>query len=90
LLQRLGIGDFFGELALLSDLERSAAAIAYESTQLLVLFQNDMFSLIEREPDLGVRLIRMLSRVLGERLLRLNEEYARNMNKAGPREDAQE
>ncbi|MFC1525982.1 CHASE2 domain-containing protein [Candidatus Latescibacterota bacterium] len=77
LLQRLGEGDFFGELALLSDLHRAATAVAYEPCELLVLFQADLYDLIEREPELGVRLIRSLSRILGERLIQVNEELAK-------------
>ena len=87
LLQRLGEGDFFGELALLSDLPRPASAVAYEPTELLVLFQADLYDLIERAPELGVRLIRTLSRILGERLLQVNEQLVRlehsNPEKAG-------
>lgn len=73
MLQRLEEGDFFGELALLSDMPRSASAVAYELSELLVLFQSDLYELIEREPELGVRLIRSLSRILGERLVQVNE-----------------
>jgi CRP/FNR family transcriptional regulator, cyclic AMP receptor protein len=78
LLQRLEPGDFFGELALLSDLRRSATAVANRPTQMLVLFQSELFELIERRPELGVRLIRTLSRVLGERLARFNERVDGN------------
>ena len=74
MLQRLKEGDFFGELALLSDLHRPASALAYEPAELLVLFQADLYDLIEREPELGVRLIRTLSRIMGERLIQVNEE----------------
>lgn len=77
LLQRLGEGEFFGELALLSDLPRPASAVAYQKAELLVLFQNDLFDLIEQQPELGVRLIRSLSRILGERLIQVNEQLVR-------------
>ena len=77
LLQRFGKGEFFGELALLSDVRRSASAVAYEPAELLVLFQSDLYDLIEREPELGVRLIRTLSRIVGERLIRTSEELVR-------------
>ena len=77
LLQRLTEGDFFGELALLSDVLRSATAIAYEKSEILVLFQADLFDMIERQPELGVRLIRALSRITGERLIQGNEELVR-------------
>lgn len=74
LLQRLNTGDFFGELALLSDLLRPASAVAYEPSELLVLFQSDLYDLTERQPEIGVRLIRALSRITGERLVQLYEE----------------
>ena len=78
LLQRLEDGDFFGELALLNDLRRPASAVAYEPAELLVLFQADLYDLIEREPELGVRLIRSLSRIMGERLIQVNDELIRH------------
>ena len=74
LIQRLGAGDFFGELALLSDLPRPASAVAYEPSELIVLFQTDLYDLISREPELGMRLIRSLSRITGERLVHTYEE----------------
>ncbi len=80
LLQRLSVGDFFGELALLSDLRRPASAVAYEPCELLVLFQADLYDLIEREPELGVRLIRSLSRITGERLIQINEELIKKVD----------
>ncbi|MBB29082.1 MAG: hypothetical protein CME25_09300 [Gemmatimonadetes bacterium] len=72
--QRLSAGDFFGELAVLSDLHRPASAVAYKPVELLVLFQADLYDLMEREPELGVRLIRRLSRIMGERLIHTYDE----------------
>lgn len=86
LLQRLVAGEFFGELALLSSLQRSASAVAYEPTEMLVVFQADVYEMLELEPELGVELIRTLSRILGERVIRINEELARLQ--AGPEEGA--
>jgi len=86
LLQRLGAGDFFGELALLSDLHRPASAVAYEPSELLVIFQADLYDLIEREPELGVRLIRSLSRIMGERLIQVNEALVRRNDRRTPEE----
>jgi adenylate cyclase len=76
--QRLSEGDFFGELALLSDLHRPASAVAYEPVELLVLFQADLYDLIGREPELGVRLIRSLSRIMGERLIHTYDELMKS------------
>ena len=77
LLQRLSMGDFFGELALLTDLPRSASAVTYGPSELLVLFQADLYDLIESEPEMGVRLIRSLARIIGERLIHVNDEFVR-------------
>ena len=52
--------------------------------------KNDMFLLVESDPELGVRLIRMLSGVLGERLMRLNEEYIHNLNMGNTRKEGRE
>ncbi|MFH1567044.1 MAG: CHASE2 domain-containing protein [Gemmatimonadota bacterium] len=85
LLQRLRTGEFFGELALLSSLRRSASAVAYESSELLVMFQADLYELLELEPELGGQLLRTLSQILGERVVRINEELARLQGaKQGP------
>ena len=61
-------------MALLSDLPRPASAVAYEPSELIVLFQTDLYDLINREPELGMRLIRSLSRITGERLVHTYEE----------------
>jgi hypothetical protein len=49
---------------------------------MLVVFQADVYEMLELEPELGVELIRTLSRILGERVIRINEELARLQ--AGP------
>ena len=87
LLQRLTAGDFFGELALLSDIRRPASAVVYEPSELLVLFQADLYDLIEREPELGMRLIRSLSRITGERLVHLYDELIRTRRDADSTEE---
>ena len=51
---RLGVGDFFGELALLKpDAKRTATVIAIKSCELLKLEQRDLQSLLERHADLA-------------------------------------
>ena len=44
-------GDFFGEMALLDGLPRSADAIAMEETQLYILSRNDFLSFMEHSAD---------------------------------------
>lgn len=68
LLAELADGEFFGELALLDNSPRSAAAVAKAPTTMLGFFQSDLFDLVERNPKLGVKVMTNLSRVIGERL----------------------
>ena len=44
----MGVGDFFGEMALLSDEPRSATIIAEEDTDCFVLFKGHFKHLVER------------------------------------------
>ncbi len=71
-------GDFFGELALLDDEPRSASAIAKKASRLIGFFRTDLLTLIERSPELGNRVLLNLSRVLGERLRKTNQEMAKS------------
>lgn len=67
-LAELGPGEFFGELALLDESPRSAAAIVKTNCKIWGMFQSDLFSLIERNPRLGVKITLQLARIIGERL----------------------
>ena len=49
---RLGAGDFFGEIALVSDGPRMATAVATMPSMLLVLDIVDFRALISQQPDL--------------------------------------
>ena len=67
-------GDFFGELALLDDSPRSATAIAKTSCGMLCFFRSDLFDLISRKPQIGVKILLCLAKTIGERLKKANEE----------------
>jgi len=69
--------DFFGELALLDEEPRSASAIAITQSRLIGFFRTDLLTLMERSPELGNKLLLNLSRVLGERLRRTNQELTK-------------
>ena len=68
ILAELGVGDFFGELALFDDEPRSANAIATSDADLLGFFTQDLMTLQERNPVLGQKILFNLGGVLGERL----------------------
>ncbi|MDX1531091.1 MAG: cyclic nucleotide-binding domain-containing protein, partial [Rhodothermales bacterium] len=73
-LTELTDGDFFGEIALLNETPRSAAAIARTPATLYGLFQPELFDLFERDPHMGVKVLVPLSQVLSQRLLRANRQ----------------
>lgn len=62
LLGSLGPGDYFGEMALIDELERSATVIANEPTTVLSLDRLDLRKEIELAPDLAIDLLTLLSR----------------------------
>jgi len=74
---KLESGDFFGELALLDEEPRSASAISTMPSRLIGFFRTDLLTLMKRSPELGNKILLNLSRILGERLRRTNQELAK-------------
>jgi CRP-like cAMP-binding protein len=72
-LAELSEGDFFGELSLLDQEARSATAVATDYSTLLVFSQTDLLSLLERNPELGNKILLNLARVISARLRKTNE-----------------
>jgi CRP-like cAMP-binding protein len=71
MLNALGAGDLFGEVALFDGQARTADAVAAEPTELFVLRRNDMMGFLERHPRVAVRLIELLCqriRFISERM----------------------
>ncbi|MFQ6615860.1 MAG: cyclic nucleotide-binding domain-containing protein [Fidelibacterota bacterium] len=73
LVASLGEGDFFGDLSLLDQEPRSANAVAKDYSELLGFFRPDLTSILKRKPDLGVKILFNVARVIGERLRKTNE-----------------
>ncbi|MCX6556482.1 MAG: cyclic nucleotide-binding domain-containing protein [Candidatus Aminicenantes bacterium] len=71
---RLTQGDFFGEMALLEDDNRSATAVALAESQLIGIFHPDLFDLFERKPELGIKVLSKLANMLAQRLRKTNLE----------------
>lgn len=67
-------GDFFGEIALLNEVIRSATARAKTDCTLLSLFQPDLLGLLDRNPRLGVKVLLALARLVGLRLVEVSDE----------------
>ena len=70
ILSVLGVGEFFGEMALIDDEPRSAHVIAMEDSTLLVLRREDFQGILKQTPGIAIPLLRELSR----RLRRVDEK----------------
>ena len=66
---RLGVGHFFGEIAVLQRARRSASVVAITRTSLLVLDLQDFHSLMERDKRLAQRVQEVVRGRLGEELI---------------------
>lgn len=53
-------GDTFGEIAVMDGLPRTASATALEPTTLVVIRRHDFLSLLEREPQVAIHLLRLM------------------------------
>jgi CRP-like cAMP-binding protein len=73
-LSELDDGEFFGEIALLDEVPRSATAVAKTPCTVLGFFQGDLFGLTERNPKLGIKVLLKLSRMIGRRLINANDQ----------------
>lgn len=59
-----GPGDFFGELGLFEEMERTARVVALEPTEVMALFRTEFFSLLERDQSIGVKILFELARMV--------------------------
>jgi signal transduction histidine kinase len=66
LLIRYGPGRFFGEMALVDELPRSATAVAATDSELLYLHRDDFRDLVEEYPPLALSVMRSLSAIVRE------------------------
>ena len=57
----LGTGEVLGEMAVLENTERSADATALEASELLVVQRRDFIPFLERNPEISIRLLQVLS-----------------------------
>jgi len=65
----MGPGEVFGEVALLSENERTATIVAVDACELLVLDRRDFLAFLKSHPDAAIQMLGLLA----ERLRRLSE-----------------
>ncbi|MCK9918990.1 cyclic nucleotide-gated ion channel/potassium channel family protein [Microbacteriaceae bacterium K1510] len=66
---RLGVGQFFGEVAVLRRARRSATATALMRTNLLVLDAQDLHALMQRDPRVAARIKDVVEKRLGHQII---------------------
>ena len=66
LLATYGTGRFFGEMALVDELPRSATSVATADSRLLYLRRDDFVELVRRYPPLATSVMRSLSAIVRE------------------------
>ena len=63
-------GEFFGEMALLEQLPRTATATALERSQVFLLYRSQLESILNYHPRIGVQIMTHLAQLLSARLRR--------------------
>jgi voltage-gated potassium channel len=66
---RLGVGQFFGEVAVLRRVRRSATATALTRTNLLVLDAQDLHALMQRSPRIRQRIKEVVEKRVGREVV---------------------
>ncbi len=77
LIATLGSGTFFGELALLDSSPRSASAKAAEPTEAIAFFRSEFNKLLKMYPAIGIKVIKKLALIVGQRLKATNEQLSK-------------
>jgi CRP/FNR family cyclic AMP-dependent transcriptional regulator len=73
-------GDFFGELALIDESPRSANARCKTDCILIGFFRPDLFELIEKKSQLGIKIIFKLAEIVSQRLRTTDKELSKARN----------
>ncbi len=69
----LNDGDFFGDLALVDDADRSATALAATDTRVIAFFRPELKDILSRFPNLGNKILINLATVIARRLRKTND-----------------
>lgn len=72
-ISKLGLGEFFGEMAIITEEERSANIVAIEDTEIYILPGDDFKEAIKHYPEITIALLEKTARRLKESSRRINE-----------------
>lgn len=65
--------NFFGEMALIDEVPRSASAVARKDTVLLAFSKPDLENIKDRNPKVAVKIITNIAQLICKRLVKANE-----------------
>lgn len=69
-------GGFFGEMALLEQMPRSASATALQKSKMLLLYRSKLDEILYHHPKVGVSIMAHLAKLLSARLRKTSEQLA--------------
>lgn len=72
-------GEFFGDLGLLDNSPRTASAISAGKSQIIGLFRPELLKLIDKDPNLGCKVLLKLARVIAARLRHADKQLKKAM-----------
>ncbi|MBI4370581.1 MAG: cyclic nucleotide-binding domain-containing protein [Elusimicrobia bacterium] len=75
-LATLESGDFFGEMALLEEMPRSAAAVAREQSSLFLMYKSSLDAFVLVHPDIGALISSALAKLMSGRVRMLSEKLS--------------
>jgi len=81
---KLEKGGFFGEMALLEQMPRSASATALQKTKMLLLYRSKLDEILYHHPKVGVSIMSHLAKLLSARLRKTSEQLASVGEAASP------
>lgn len=73
ILATLKAGEFLGEMSLIDNRPRTATAKTAEESQLLVMTKKAFSALLEKHPDIALKILLVFLKIANERLRKANE-----------------
>jgi len=70
----LRTGDYFGEMALIEDITRTADATAHEGSSVITISKEDLQSLMEKNREMGYKILVKFVETLSRRLRATNDK----------------
>ncbi|MBT8338853.1 MAG: cyclic nucleotide-binding domain-containing protein, partial [Desulfatitalea sp.] len=83
-LDRIGAGDYFGEMALFEDIPRTATIKTLEASRMLVLHKHEFKEMVREYPQIALEICKALS----GRIRKLHEKIPQARPEGGPTHDA--